>query len=60
MSLTDISLLIHFILEGIEAVGKFMTDERVRTQFNVMQSARGDDEKEVAAQAIASLLYNPK
>lgn len=57
MSLANISLLLSFLAEGISAVKKFIANEEIRTAFAGLQNSQSDDEKEVCAKKIASLIY---
>lgn len=58
MSFSDITLLLHFLVEGIKAIKVFIVDEEVRSAFQGLKNAQTDDEKSVIAQKIAQLVYS--
>jgi len=58
MSISDCWLLLSFILEGVKAVQKFISDSEVRKAFKDLPNAKTDDEKEAVAKSVATLLYN--
>lgn len=58
MSLANLGLLLSFIVEGISAIKKFISDEEVRIAFKGLKEAETDAEREQAAKYIASCIYN--
>ncbi len=57
MSASDLALLIHFILQGIQAIKTFISDKEVRDAFEELKTAETDEARQLLAAKLAAIIY---